>query len=237
MDFTVINKSNYNELIEYLKAFSDEKYREFHSRLVPNSQSEFLGIRLPVMRKISKEILKGDYEGFLTVSGTKYYEEIMLRGLVTAQIKGDFEATVKRVDEFLPYVDNWAVCDTFCNTLKGIKKFLPQFFEHIKEYMQSENPWVLRVGFVLMMTYYLSDEYIDIVLDYCEKTESEHYYVQMAKAWLMATAYAKYPEKTKHFLLIAEIDDKTFNMTIQKCIDSYRVSKEDKEFLRTLRRK
>lgn len=236
MNFLSINKNNYNEFIEYLKSISDEKYREFHSKLVPNTNLKFIGVRLPIMRKIAKEILKGDYLEFLEVCKSTYYEEVMLRGLVTAQIKGDFEDTAKRVDEFLPYVDNWAVCDTFCNTLKGIKKFLPQFFEHIKGYMQSDNPWTLRVGFVLMMTYYISDEYIDTALDFCERVKSEHYYVQMGKAWLMATAYAKHPDKTKQFLLLAEIDDKTFNMTIQKCMDSFRISKEDKIFLKTLKR-
>ena len=235
MNYNKIDKYGYNDIINYLKSISDEKYKKFHSGIVKDTNSEILGVRLPELRKIAKEILKGDYEGFLENSGKTYYEEVMLRGLVTASVKGDFEDVKKRVDDFVPWIDNWAVNDTFCSTFKIIKNFYGEFFGHIETYLKSENPWAVRVGLVLMMNYYLTDEYIDRVLERAENIRSDEYYVQMGKAWLLATAAAKFRDKTMNFIRTAKFDDKTFNMTVQKCIDSYRISKEDKEELRRLK--
>ena len=235
MEYGKIDEYNYGEFIEYLKSLGDEKYKKFNSGIVKDTDSEIIGIRLPELRKIAKEILKGDYEGFLRSSGKAYYEEVMLRGLVTAQIKGSFEEVRKRVDDFVPWIDNWAVNDTFCSTFKIINKFHGEFFEHIGTYLSSENPWAVRVGLVLMMDYYLVDEYIDRVLERAGNIQSVEYYVQMGKAWLVATAAAKYRDKAIEFIKTAEFDDKTFYMTVQKCVDSYRVSEEDKELLKRLR--
>lgn len=237
MDFRTINKDNYSEFLSYLKSLGDEKYRNFHGSLVKDTDSYIIGVRIPVLRSVAKDILKGDVESFLASSGREYYEEIMLRGLVTAQIKGSYKEIADRVDGFIDYIDNWAVCDTFCSTLKCIKKFPEEFFGHINTYLKSENLWAKRVGLVLMMNYYLTDEYIDRVLERVDKIQSSEYYVQMGKAWLLATAFAKYRDKTLDFLKSGEFDNKTFNMTVQKCVDSYRVSKEDKEYLKTLRRR
>ena len=237
MDYSKIDEYNYPDIINYLKSIADEKYKKFHSGIVKDTDSQILGIRLPVLRKIAKDILKGDYEGFLHNSGKTYYEEVMLRGLVTAQIKGGFEDVKKRVNDFVPWIDNWAVNDTFCSAFKIIKNFHGEFFEHIETYLKSENPWAVRVGIVLMMNYYLTDEYIDRVLERVENTVSDQYYVQMGKAWLLATAAAKFRDKTINFIETAELENKTFYMTVQKCVDSYRVPQEDKSYLKSLREK
>ncbi len=237
MDFENIRQENYSEFVGYLKSLGDEKYRKFQGALVKDTDSEIIGVRIPALRSVAKNILKGDSKGFLQIASNEYYEEVMLRGLVTAQLKGSFEETADRADGFIEYIDNWAVCDTFCSTFKIIKKFPEEFFGHIDTYLKSENPWAVRVGLVLMMDYYLTDEYIDRVLERADKVQSEEYYVQMGKAWLLATAFAKYRDKTLGLLENGEFDKRTFNMTVQKCVDSYRVSKEDKEYLKTLRRK
>ena len=237
MDYKTINKENYSEFLDFLKSFGDEKYRSFNSSIVKNTQSEIIGVRIPQLRLIAKSILKGDYEGFLENSGRTYYEEVMLRGLVIAQLKGTFEEAARRADGFIEYIDNWAVSDTFCSTFKIVKKYPEEFFGHIGTYLKSENPWSVRVGLVLMMNYYLTDEYIDRVLGRADKVCSDEYYVQMGKAWLLATAFAKHRDKTLELLENGEFDNRTFNMTVQKCVDSYRVSQEDKEYLKTLRRR
>ena len=236
MDFSIINKENYDELLDYMQTLSDEKYREFNSKIVPNTDN-ILGIRVPVLRKLAKEIFKGDCQGFLQSCGRTYYEEDLLRGIVISNIKTDCEELLKLVDGFIPYVNNWAVCDTFCTSLKQVKKYKPQFFEHIQTYLDDSNVWGKRVGLILMLCYFLEDEYIDEVLKRCENTQSEEYYVMMGRAWLIATAYAKFPDKTKTFLLNANLDNTVFNMSIQKCIESNRITKEDKSYLRTLKRK
>ena len=235
MDYSKIDEYNYYKIIDCLKNIADQKYKIFNLGIVKDSDSEILGVRMPELRKIAKDILKGDYEGFLCVSGKTYYEEVLLRGLVVAQVKGSFEEVKKRVDDFVPWIDNWAVNDTFCSTFKIIKLFHGEFFEHIETYLNSENPWAVRVGLILMMNYYLTDEYIDRVLERAENIQSNEYYVQMGKAWLIATAVAKFRDKTIDFIKTAEFDDKTFYMTVQKCVDSYRVSGEDKAYLKALR--
>lgn len=236
MDFSLINKDNYNELLDYMRTLADERYKAFHSGLVPDTDN-IMGIRVPVLRTLAKEIAKGDCEGFLQTCGRTYYEEDLLRGIVIANIKADYDELVRRVDGFIPYVNNWAVCDTFCTSLKQVKKHKPQFFDHIEAYLSDGNMWSKRVGLILMLCYYIEEDYIDEVLKRCERTISEEYYVMMGRAWLIATAYAKFPDKTKEFLLGSDLDDVTFNKAIQKCIESSRISGEDKAYLRTLKRR
>ena len=236
MDFTKINEDNYGEFLIYLKTLADDKYREFHSSIVNNSHLEILGIRSPMLKSIAKEILKGDYEGYLRYSGNKYYEEVMIRGFVTAQIKVTSYEEAKRLTEsFLPYIDNWAVCDGYCSTFKRIKKFMPEYFEYIGELIIRDNVWHKRVALVLMLNNYLIDEYIDIVLQRCIDIYSEGYYVQMAQAWLLATAFIDYPDKVTKILKSDGLSFTVKRMTIQKCIDSFRVPGEKKEYLKQIR--
>ncbi len=238
MDFTQITKENYTEFLKYLETLSDSKYRSFHSKIVKNSSLEIFGIRTPTLKEIAKQILKGDYEGYLKNSGQKYYEEVMIRGYVTAQIKTtSFEQSKELMISFLPYIDNWAVCDGYCSMFKRIKKHMPQYFDYIGELVTDKNVWNQRVALVLMLNYYLTDEYIDIVLERCKAIKSEEYYVQMAQAWLMATAYIEYSSMVKELLQSDRVSETVKRMAIQKCIDSYRIEDEEKDYLRKLREK
>ena len=158
----VITSDNYPAFLEELKSLSEEKYRDFQNKLVPGEgQPEILGIRMPVLRAIAKEIGRGEPRQFLTVCGDDYYEERMLRALVAAGVKPEnFEELQALADGMLPYVSNWAVCDCFCMELKSVKRFRKPFFEHIAGYL-SGGVWEQRVGLVLMLSHYLDDEYID----------------------------------------------------------------------------
>ena len=237
MDFSSVTKENYGEILKYIKSFSDEKYKKFHSSIVNNSSLEIIGIRSPILKSIAKEILKGDYEGYLENSGKDYYEEVMIRGLICAQVKtASFEETKKYTESILPYIDNWAVCDGYCSAFKRIKKFLPEYFDYIGELIKSDNSWCRRVSLVLMLNYYLTDEYIDVVLERCIRVESSEYYVQMAQAWLLSAAYPGYSERVEEILKGGKLGAAVKRMTIQKCIDSFRVSSDDKDRLRELRR-
>ncbi|MEE3450192.1 MAG: DNA alkylation repair protein [Acutalibacteraceae bacterium] len=235
MDLQHIEANNYEEFIRFLQSFADEKYKKFHSGIVKNTACDIIGIRLPELRKIAKEILKGSPEQFLNVCGNSYIEEAMLRGLVTAQFKGSFDEVCARVDLFIPYIDNWAVCDTFCNSFKQIKKFETEFFDHMNVYLDSENPWAQRTAFVLMLNYYLKDEYIDRVESFVLSNKSDEYYVQMGKAWLLSEIYLNDSQRVEKMLKNGLLDTKTHNMTIQKCVDSLRVSGSDKKALKALR--
>jgi 3-methyladenine DNA glycosylase AlkD len=148
-------------------------------------------------------------------------------------------------EEFLPYCDhytehlaeNWAHCDIFCSSVKKIiKEHEKNFFEHIEKYLCSENSWAVRMGLVMMLSNYLTEEYLAEVLKRTDSVSSEHYYIRMAQAWLLATAWAKSRERMLSYIENCHLDDWTWNKFIQKCCESYRVSAEDKAFLRGLKR-
>lgn len=231
-------KAEYSAFLEYLKTFADEEYRNFHSSLVPNEEKDsFLGVRMPKLRELGKEISKGSPRSFLSIKITGLYEEKMLRGIVTGLIKpSGYEDFVTLADGFIPYVSNWALCDCFCSGLKYVKKCRADFFEHIKgEYLNSDNPWAVRVGLVLLLDYYLDDGYIDEVLSLTDNIKNEHYYVKMAQAWLIATAIAKCEAKTLEYMKNSSLPKDVFNKAIQKSCESYRVSDETKSHLRSLK--
>lgn len=230
---------SYSGFSEYLKSFADAEYKKFHSTLVPTEEKDsFLGVRMPKLRELGKEISKGNPRGFLIVCGSEYYEEKMLRGIVTGLIKPDgYEDFVTLADGFIPYVGNWALCDCFCSGLKYVKKCRPEFFEHIKSsYLSSQNPWAVRVGLVLMLDYFLDGEYIGEVLNLTDKIKINHYYVKMAQAWLIATAVAKCEAQTLEYLKNSSLEKDVFNKAIQKSRESYRVSGETKEYLLSLKK-
>ncbi len=231
-------KEDYLQFVEFLKSEADAKYRNFHSSLVPNAEKdEILGIKMPKLREFGKEIAHGNVRSYLKISSPDLYEERMLRGIVTGLVKTrDFDEFVKLCDNFAEEVNNWAICDCFCAGLKQVKKYKPEFFDYIQKYLDSGNEWKIRVALVVMLDYYLDDEYIDEVLKRCDKVENKAYYVSMAQAWLVATAIVKCREKTMAYLLDNSLDDVTFNKAIQKCIESRRIDDDTKNYLRSLKR-
>lgn len=229
---------DYDNLTEYLKSNADLKYRDFHSSLVPDTKSNsIIGIRMPIMRKIAKEISKGNAREFLDISQTEYYEQRIISALVTGLIKTEsFDDFVSLVNAFVPKINNWAVCDSFCAGLKEVNKYKKEFFDFLANYLESKNEWYIRFAFVIMLNYYLEGEFIYDVLARCDSVNSDKYYILMAQAWMLATAYAKQKEKTHKYFLNNNLNDATFNKAIQKCIESRRVTDDDKKFLRTLKR-
>jgi 3-methyladenine DNA glycosylase AlkD len=230
--------SDYIEFIEYLKSQADEKYRKFHSSLVPTAKSgEILGVRVPKLREISKEICKGSATSFLRVSKPDMYEERMMRGLVISRNKTqNFQEFCSSCDAFSEEINSWAVCDTFCSSLKEVKKYKKEFFPYLLSYLESGNDWKIRFALVIMLDYYLEDEYIDEVLSRCDSIKSDYYYVSMAQAWLVATAVAKCRDKAMAYLLNNSLDNATFNKAIQKCVESRRIDEKTKEFLNSLKK-
>ena len=229
---------DYERLTRYLEDNADSKYREFHSSLVPDIKSGgFIGIRMPFMRSLAREISKGNARQYLEISKTEFYEQRIISGIVTGLIKTeDFDDFLSLVNAFLPKINNWAVCDSFCSGLKEVKKYKRYFFEYLDKFLNSENEWCIRFAFVIMLDYYLEDEYIDEVLKRCDCIDSDKYYIFMAQAWLLATAYAKQREKTHRYFLDNSLNDVTFNKAIQKCVESRRITEDDKKYLKTLKK-
>lgn len=231
-------ENDYNSFLEYLKSKADIGYKNFHSSLVPDADKEkILGVRMPVMREMGRQIAKGNARDFLLVSQNGCYEERMLRGIVTGLIKpSGFDDFVALVDDFVKVIDNWAICDCFCTGLKQIKKYKQEFFVYIQRYIDSDNVWIKRAGLVIMLGHYLEDEYIDSVLKRCDSIKSDFYYVRMAQAWLVTTALAKCCEQTMAYIHNNSLDDFTFNKAVQKCVESRRIDDKTKQYLKSLKR-
>ena len=229
------NKESYIEFIKYLISIRDERYKEFHSSLVLNSKYEMIGIRLPIMRQIAKEIVKTDINGFLENAQDRYYEEVMIQGLVISHIKNE-ETFNKYFKKHITKIDNWALCDTFCNSIKIVKKYEEKYFNEAIKMCVSEEEFTSRTGLVMILSNFVSEKNLDTIFDTLNKIQSDKFYINMAEAWLVCELYIKYPKQTLQFIKQNNLNKFTHNKAISKIHDSYRISKEDKEYLNSLRR-
>ena len=228
---TVDFNQDYNKFIEYLFSLKDDEYQKFNQKIVKTDN--IIGIRLPILKNIAKIIAKNDYLSFIKNNKHQYSEEIMLHGLVITYLKIDFNESIKLFDEYIKYIDSWATCDSVVMNYKIVSKNLDICLIKIKEYLKSDKPFVKRVGIVLLF-YYLNDDYIDEVLKLINSVKSEDYYVKMANAWLISICLVKYYDKTVKFLKSCQLDDWTYNKALQKAIESYRI--KDKETLRKMKK-
>lgn len=220
----------YDTLVEY----ADETYRDFQSNLVPNiSKDVILGIKTPALRSTAKQLF-GTKEGaeFLDSLPHKYYEENLVHFFMIALIK-DFDKCVEAVEKFLPYVDCWPVCDQ--SSPKCFKKYHEKLLPYIKKWMASDHIYTARFGIRMLMNEFLGDDFKEEYHDLVAGIKSDEYYLKMMVAWYFATALAKKYDETIGYIENKSLEPWTHKMTIRKAIESYRVSDEHKEYLRTLR--
>ncbi len=228
---TVDFNKDYKKFIEYLFSLKDDEYREFNQKIVKTDN--IIGIRLPILKNIAKNIAKVDYMSFIKNNQHQYYEEIMLHGLVITYLKISFKESIILFDDYIKFIDSWATCDSVVMNYKIVSKNLDSCLIKIKEYLRSEKPFIKRVGIVLLF-YYLNDNYIDTVLEISDSIITTEYYVKMANSWLISMCLVKYYDKTINFLKNCHLDDWTYNKALQKAIESYRI--KDKDLLRRMKR-
>lgn len=224
----------YNEFINELYSLQDLKYKAFHSKLILSDK--LIGVRTFELKRIAKNIAKSNYKEFIKDNKHNLFEENIVHGLVLGYLKLGFNDLKPFIDDFIPYIDNWAVCDLTVSNLKIFTKNKDVGFIEIQKYLKANNPWINRFGYVLLLNYYIEDKYIDKIFKLCSNYKDE-YYVKMAIAWLISMCYIKYKDKTLNFLNNNKLDDWTYNKSIQKIIESNRASNEDKNMLRRLKRK
>ena len=224
----------YNKLINYLNNIGEEKYKDFNSKLVLTKYKMY-GIKVPILRDIAKKISKTNIISFLDIVKSNSYEEVMIEGLVISYIK-EVDLCIKYFNKFINKIDNWAICDTCISFMKIVNKYKELFLKQLKKYIESTNEYVVRVGVVLLLNYYIEDSYIDLVFDIIDSINREDYYINMAIAWLVSVCFVKYRNKTFKYLNDNKLNRFTYNKSIQKIIESYRVSLEDKEILRSMKR-
>lgn len=222
------------EIREHLFSLEDLKYKEFQCKLMPTVNPEtVIGVRTPELRKYARQVGKrSDWEEFLQLLPHAYYEENNLHGFLISGMK-DYEKCIQALDIFLPYVDNWATCDFI--SPKIFKKHLHELLKEIKRWIESSHPYTVRFAIEMLMSFYLDEEFSPEYLKIVGKVRSEEYYVNMMVAWYFATALAKQYASTVIYLEEKKLDAWCHNKTIQKAVESYRITEEQKAYLRTLR--
>ncbi len=223
-----------NNFAQLLFELRDEEYAEFQAKLTPSVKRElFIGVRVPEVRKLAKQLKNDpDTEAFLQDLPHKYYDENMLHGLLVSEI-GDFRKAVEATDRFLPFVDNWAVCDIM--SPKVFKKHKSELLSCIKKWAGSGKTYTVRFGIEMLMSHYLDEDFKAEYLEIPAGISSEEYYVNMMTAWFFATALAKQWDSTLPYIENNRLDKWVHNKTIQKAIESYRITAEQKAYLKTLK--
>lgn len=220
---------------EKLFVYKDKEYGDFQVKLTPGIEREnIIGVRVPYIRKLAKELAKDkDLSLFLDELPHKYYDENMLHSAIISELK-DYDECIRRIEQFLPYVDNWAVCDTLLP--KIFKKEKHTLLQKASEWMDSEKEYAIRYGLGIIMRYYLDEDFKQEYLDKPAGIISDKYYINMMNAWLFATALSKQWESTIPYITENKLDIWVHNKTIQKARESYRITDEKKEYLKTLKR-
>lgn len=197
-----------------------------------------LGVRVPVLRDYAKKLSK-EYEIYdlLNNIDNEYYEEVMLQGmLIGLQKDKNMQNILEEIEVFIPKIDNWAICDVFCAGLKITKKHLEEMWHFLQNYLRSDKEFEVRFGVVMILDYYITEEYLEKDFSIFDNVKSDKYYVQMAVAWAISICLIKFYDRTIEYLKQTKIDKFTFNKALQKAIESYRISDEQKSELRKMKK-
>lgn len=221
-----------NQVKSRLFALRDEKFKSFSASLIPNIDN-VLGVRLPQLRKFAKELYKEGFQGFSTMPA-QYMEYDMLDGMLIGLSQEKPEIILNKILQFLPKINNWSVCDSFCCGLKFTKKNKELVWDFIVPLVTSNREYYVRFALVMMLDYFVEEAYIDRILDFVLKVNHEGYYAKMAQAWLLSVCYVKFPEKTECLLINQALDEEVRIKSVRKICESLRVSKEQKIRVRKL---
>jgi len=222
------------EVTDFLLANAKLTKKSFDEKIF-NTKEYVYGVPVPILRGFVKENCKKNFSDFIA-SEKRSVEEKIIFGLLIAQNKTDYDKFLREEKLFLPLIESWVVCDVVTTSLKIISKYKKQYFERVKSLLYSENPFERRYAIVVLLTYYLTDEYIDFILSHVERFTSNDYYVQMASAWLLSVAFIKQREKTLNYLKSSRLDGFTYSKTLSKITDSFRVSESDKQMIKNLKK-
>lgn len=219
-----------------LFSLAEADFKAFNQRINPGVEG-ILGVRTPTLRKLAKRIATAGWREYLETARYDYFEEKLLAALVIGYADAPTDELLEQVRAFLPHIDGWAVCDTFCVSLKAATQHQAQFYTFLRPYLQSPNEFDVRFAIVMLLFHYIDDSYIDELFPLFDAVSHEGYYVKMAVAWAVSMCYVQYPCQTTRYLESNQLDDFTHNKSIQKIIESRQVDATAKTALRALRRK
>ena len=228
---------NINEQIkQQILNAAEQNYQKFSASLIPNINN-VAGVRIPKLRSIAKDFYKKYKDDCLIPFDAEYMEEIMVRGIIIGLLKKTSDEMLNIIKDFIPLIDNWAVCDIFCGGLKFTQKNKEKVWEFICPYLNSKQEYEIRFAVVMLLSYFVEEKYLTKIFAILDKFSHEGYYARMAAAWLLSICYVNYPEITEKYLLKSKLDNWTYNKSIQKICESLRVDKETKTKLKTFKRK
>lgn len=215
-----------SELQTWLQAHAEPQLAAFNKKLLPNCQRPIWGIRTPVLRKFAKELLQSK-TSLPTMKNS--HEEALLQAYLIGMSKTPFSELLRRIQCFLPEIDNWAICDSFCTVLTAFKRYESEGFHFLLPYCSSEQPFEQRFAVVMLLTHYIRSSYIERLLEIFTHIEPRNYYVKMAVGWALAACYVKYPERVEDALRHARIHPEVRQMAIQKILDSNHTDNQQRQ--------
>lgn len=230
-----------NIITEKLLNACDKNYKKFSEKLIPDTKYEIIGVRVPVLKKIAKELSLSHNRNLLNnfmSSNHYFYEEYFLHGILLSYLKTDnIDKFIEQIESFIPHIDNWATCDSTVMNLKIIQKYPVYFLTHVEKWLKNDNIYIKRFAIVILLSYYLDKNFNSAIINMVAKIKSDNYYVNMACAWFFSVALIKQYNYTIPLLKKNILSNFTHNKTIQKAVESYRISNETKIYLKTLKRK
>lgn len=221
-----------SKIHQHLLSLEDVRYREFNSKIITQKDYPMIGVRLPEIKKYAKQLMK---ENTLPEFEDKYYEEVLLHGFCIGRYKCAFSEKIKLIEDFLPLINDWSICDSFVSSLKDIAKHKDEYLPYVKKYLKDEKEFYQRYGFVVLLNYYKEEKYLKEIFRFIRSEKYNGYYSKMASAWLLSYMFMFYYDETMEFVKGNKIDEFVLLKGIQKAIDSYRLSDEKKDELRKLR--
>lgn len=214
----------------------DLPFQDFTMRGTPGAEN-VIGVRIPEVRQIAKGLCRGDFDSYLAAEPKEYLEEILLHGIIMAQAKMELDTRFDYMTAFIPRINNWLVCDVVANSFRIKPDQEEKYWEFLTQYLDSKNEFAVRFMLVMMLDHFLTDDYVAETLAVVDAVKHPGYYVEMAKAWLVAEALVKDREVAMSYIYDNHLSDFAFNKAIQKARESYRVSARDKDLLLQLKRK
>ncbi len=229
------------EIRRCLEEMAEEKYRDFNKKLLPGVE-DVLGVRIPALRKLAKEIAKGDWRSYAAQvqeaweRGETCHEERQLWGMAVGYGAKEWEEAERQIRAFVPAIDNWAVCDSVCGTLKIAQAYPERMWEFLLPYLMSDREYECRFGAVMLLSHFVDEAYIDRALAAFDEVRCEAYYARMAVAWAISIFYVHMPERVLPYLRENRLDDWTYNKALQKICESLRPGAQDKAMIRGMKR-